>query len=153
MKNVSFILFILVIGILIMIPKNTYAYTNGYVLTSNGQDVNEYINSVKSNNVYKQDADSCNSLLGDPVNDKDSVAWLLFQILNYMRVLGPLAVVVLSGIDFTKAIINSDDDTMKKATGHLRTRLIMAALLFLIPTITKLLFQVFGIATDCGLLL
>ena len=69
-----------------------------------------------------------------------------------MRVLGPLAVIVLSGIEFTKAIVNSDDDTMKKATGHLKTRLIMAALLFLIPTITKLLFQVFGIATDCGIL-
>ncbi|MBQ6539291.1 MAG: hypothetical protein IJL76_03325 [Bacilli bacterium] len=152
MKKSIFILFILIIGILVMVPKNTYAYTNGYVLTTtNSQDVNEYINSVKSGNVYKQDASSCNSLLGNP-NEPDSVAWLLYKILNYMRVLGPLAVIVLSGIEFTKAIVNSDDDTMKKATGHLKTRLIMAALLFLIPTITKLLFQVFGIATDCGIL-
>ena len=155
MKKTVIIVSLLIISLLIMVPKNTYAYSyvnsGGYVLTSNTQDVNEYINSVRGNNLYDQDAKSCDSLLGDP-NDKNSVAWLLFTILNYIRILGPLAVVVLSGIEFTKAIINSDDDTMKKATGHLKTRLIMVALLFLIPTITKLLFEVFGIATDCGLL-
>ena len=142
------------ISMLVMVPKDTYAYSyvneSAYVLTSksNGPISND-IN--KNTTTYDQDAKSCDSLLGSP-SDPNSVAWLLFKILNYIRILGPLAVVVLSGIEFTKAIVNSDDDTMKKATGHLKTRLIMVALLFLIPTITKLLFEVFGIATDCGLL-
>lgn len=155
MKKVIFIISLIVISLLITVPKDTYAYSyvnnGGYVLTSNNQNVNEYINSVRGNNLYDQDGKSCDSLLGDP-NDKNSVAWLLYKILNYIRILGPLAVVVLSGIEFTKAIINSDDDTMKKATGHLRTRLIMVALLFLIPTITMLLFEVFQITTDCGII-
>ena len=151
-KKAFIIITVIILSFVLIMPKSTYATNNN----SNSdvqatQDVNEYINSVKDNNQYNPDIEKCDSVLGDP-NNKNTVAYLLFKILNYIRILGPLIVIVLSGIEFTRAIINSDDDTMKKATGHLKTRLIMVALLFLIPTITKLLFQIFGIATDCGLL-
>ena len=156
MKKTIIIIILLITSLFVIIPENTYAKTTidaPYVLTSNNsQDVNSYINSFKGNNsVYKQDSETCNSLLGD-INDQNSVAWLLNKILDYIKILGPLAVIVLSGIEFTKAIINSDDDTMKKATSRLRTRLIMTGLLFMIPIVTQLLFQVFGIVSDCGLL-
>ncbi len=70
-----------------------------------------------------------------------------------MRVIGPLAVIVLSGIEFAQAIVKSDDDTMKKAKGHLTTRLVMAGLLFLIPSVVKLLLDVFNLTSDpmCGI--
>ena len=98
--------------------------------------INDYNNEVNN-----QSTGDCNSLLGDPVNDPNSVAWLLFTILNWIRVIGPLAVIVLSGIEFAQAIVKSDDDTMKKAKVHLTTRLIMAGLLFLIPSVVKLLLE------------
>ncbi len=110
--------------------------------------INDYNNEVNN-----QSTGDCNSLLGDPVNDPNSVAWLLFTILNWIRVIGPLAVIVLSGIEFAQAIVKSDDDTMKKAKGHLTTRLIMAGLLFLIPSVVKLLLDVFNLTSDpmCGI--
>ena len=109
--------------------------------------INDYNNEVNN-----QSTGDCNSLLGNPSNP-NSVAWLLFTILNWMRVLGPLAVIVLSGIEFAQAIVKSDDDTMKKAKGHLTTRLVMAGLLFLIPSVVKLLLEIFNLTSDpmCGI--
>ena len=91
-------------------------------------------------------------ILGDP-NDENSVAWLLQQILNYIRVLGPMIVIVMSGIEFTKVIISSDDDGMAKAQKKLITRLILVAALFFVPTIVLALLDLFGMTNDptCGL--
>ena len=102
---------------------------------------------------FDSDAEAdCNSLLGNPKNE-DSVAWLVVKILTYMRILGPLAVIVLSGIEFTKTIVLSDDEAMKKAINHLTTRLILVAVLFLVPTIVQVLLQVFNVISDplCGI--
>ena len=91
-------------------------------------------------------------MLGDP-NDENSVAWLLQQILNYIRALGPMIVIVMSGIEFTKVIISSDDDGMAKAQKKLITRLILVAALFFVPTIVLALLDLFGMTNDptCGL--
>lgn len=91
-------------------------------------------------------------ILGDP-SDPDSVAWLLQKLLNYLRAIGPMIVIVMSGIEFTKVIISSDDDGMKKAQKKLITRLILVAALFFIPTIVIALLDLFGMSNDptCGL--
>ena len=130
---------------------NVHAVTlSDYVQIADENDtawINEYNNEVNN-----QGTGDCNSLLGSPT-DTNSVAWLLFTVLNWMRVIGPLAVIVLSGIEFAQAIVKSDDDTMKKAKGHLTTRLVMAGLLFLIPSVVKLLLDVFNLTSDpmCGI--
>ena len=130
---------------------NVHAVTlSDYVQIADENDtawINEYNNEVNN-----QSTGDCNSLLGSPT-DTNSVAWLLFTVLNWLRVLGPLAVIVLSGIEFAQAIVKSDDDTMKKAKGHLTTRLVMAGLLFLIPSVVKLLLDVFNLTSDpmCGI--
>ena len=130
---------------------NVHAITlSDYVQIADENDtawINEYNNEVNN-----QSTGDCNSLLGSPT-DTNSVAWLLFTVLNWLRVLGPLAVIVLSGIEFAQAIVKSDDDTMKKAKGHLTTRLVMAGLLFLIPSVVKLLLDVFNLTSDpmCGI--
>lgn len=102
-------------------------------------------------NSYNKNAD-CNSLLGS-TQDKESVAWLLQQILNYIKILGPILVVILSGMDFAKVIVTSDDDSMKKAQKKLVVRLCAAVALFFIPTLVSVLLTIFGITTDqiCGL--
>ena len=100
---------------------------------------------------YDQPQD-CNSLLGNP-SDENSVAWLIQKLLNYIQVIGPLLVVVLSSIDFAKVIIQSDDEAMAKATKKLTTRLILAASLFFLPVLVTVLLKTFGLTSDptCGL--
>lgn len=102
---------------------------------------------------YNQDQDcSPSGLLGDP-NDENSVAWLLQKVFNYVKVIGPILVVILSSIDFLKVIFNGDDDAMKKAQKKLATRLVLAAALFFIPTIVQALLRMFGITANptCGI--
>ena len=74
-------------------------------------------------------------------------------LLNYIKVLGPILVIVLSSVDFLKVIIKSDDDAMTTAGKKLGYRLILAALLFFIPTIVEVLLGIFGITSDptCGI--
>lgn len=100
----------------------------------------------------EQTCDGANSLLGDPT-DEDSVAWLLQTLLNYLRIIGPMIVVVMSGMDFIKALIQSDDENMAKSYRRLGIRLLLAASLFFLPKLVTVLLTIFGIMGDptCGL--
>lgn len=103
----------------------------------------------------EEETENCtgsNSILGD-IEDEDSVAWLVQQILNYIKILGPILVVLLSSIDFISVIVKSDDEAMAKAQKKLILRLILAVLLFLIPTLVEAILQIFGITgnSTCGL--
>ena len=96
--------------------------------------------------------DECDAILGS-TQDEESVAWLLQQVLNYIRILGPILVVILSSMDFAKSIMANDDDSMKKVQKKLMIRLILAVALFLVPTLVTVLLNIFGITTNetCGL--
>ena len=121
--------FILIIIMLLFVsPINTYAYPVGQVMDCEG------------------------TLLGSTA-DPNSVAWLLQQIFTFIKVLGPILVVVLSSIDFIKVIAKGDDDAMAKAQKKLFTRLVLAILLFLIPTLVAVLLDLFGLTSNstCGL--
>lgn len=102
---------------------------------------------------YEQQQDCGETGLLGNVNDENSVAWLLQRILNYLKILGPMIVVVMSGIDFAKVIVTSDDEGMKKAQKKLITRLLLAASLFFLPELVVALLDIFGITSDatCGL--
>jgi hypothetical protein len=119
--------------------------------------INEIGNFKVTNNLngieVKHSLANCgSSLLGNP-EDPDSVAWLLQKLLNYIKVLGPILVIVLSSVDFLKVIIKSDDDAMTTAGKKLGYRLILAGLLFFIPTIVQVLLGIFGLTSDptCGI--
>ncbi len=115
------------------------------------QNVN-HVNVVTSVASHSGLIMSCDGVLGNP-SDENSVAWLLQQILNFIKVVGPLLVVVLSSIDFAKVIVKSDDEAMAKAQKKLGMRLILAASLFFIPTLVQVLLDVFGFISDptCGI--
>lgn len=97
-------------------------------------------------------AANCKTLLGNPA-DSESVAWLLNKILGYIQVLGPILVIILSSIDFAKVIMKSDDEAMAKAQRKLVIRLILAASLFFLPVLVKVLLATFGLTSDptCGI--
>ena len=92
------------------------------------------------------------ALLGNP-NDPNSVAWLLQQALNVIRVVGPILVIILSSFDFIRVIINNDDEAMGKAQKKLVMRLVLVALLFFIPTLVEVLLRIFNLTSTatCGI--
>ena len=77
-----------------------------------------------------------------------SVGSILRTILGYIRVIGPILVVILSAIDFIKAIFGFDEKAMTNAYHKLIIRLIAAIALFLIPTLIDVLLNFIN-ATTC----
>lgn len=105
------------------------------------EDMEEWLNDYDKKNI------KCNTILGNP-KDKDSVAWLLQQLLNYLKVIGPMVVIVMSGMDFSKAIVQSDDEIMQKAQKKLILRLVLTVALFFVPTLVTVLLGIFGLTDD-----
>lgn len=156
MKKRINILFLIFIGLISFSSFNVSAKSVSYQANHNQKmaAINDYFliadNTDKSDNnndvQYNQELE-CEGLLGDPENE-DSVAWFLVKILNYLKLLGPLMVLILSSLDFAKAILMSDDESLKKAQSNLITRLILAALLFVLPTLIEVLLDIFGITSS-----
>lgn len=160
MKKRINILFLIFIGLISFSSFNVSAKSTSYQANHKMATINDYFliaddtdkaNTDKSDNnndvQYNQELE-CEGLLGDPEKDPDSVAWFLVKILNYLKLLGPLMVLVLSSLDFAKAILMSDDESLKKAQSNLITRLILAAFLFVLPTLIEVLLDIFGITSS-----
>lgn len=136
--------------------------TNALTINSDNKEINinieDYIYVADDLDNWTEDynqeqtCDPNNSILGNP-EDEDSVAWLLQQILNYIKVLGPILVVILSSVEFVKVIVQGDDDAMAKAQKKLFYRLMLAAMLFFIPVLVEFILDIFGLTSDptCGL--
>lgn len=77
-----------------------------------------------------------------------SVGSILRTILGYIRIIGPVLVVLLSAIDFIKAIFGFDEKAMGTAQRKLIIRLIAAVALFLVPTLIDVLLDFIN-ATTC----
>lgn len=151
------VLIVIIVLTMIVMPIKVSAmeidYKNNLVQimekkTNNGTDTSNWGEGYNQ----EQKCSGDDSILGS-VNDPNSVAWLLQQVLNYIKVLGPILVVVLSSVEFAKVIINSDDEAMGKAQKKLITRIILAACLFFIPTLVEAALDLFGFTSDatCGI--
>ncbi len=128
------------------------------IKTSNNNDKYTMNLTINSSSIYTKnlvqiaDCSGQNAILGN-VNDEDSVAWLLQKLLDYARIIGPFLVVIMSSLDYIKAVFSSDDDSLKKANKKLTTRLVLVVALFLLPTLVSVLLNVLGFTSHevCGL--
>lgn len=98
-----------------------------------------------------QEYDDCSQLID--TQTEGSFGWLLQKLLNYIKIAGPILVVLLSALDFIKAIASSEEDAFKKAQSRLIIRLVAALALFLVPTFVELLLGLINGINDptCGL--
>lgn len=69
---------------------------------------------------------------------------MVYNVLKWAKYIAPALVIILSMLDFIKAIASQSDDEMKKAQGKFVKRLIVAALLFLLPFIINFMLKTFG---------
>lgn len=77
---------------------------------------------------------------------------LLSNILKWVKYILPVIVIVLGILDFIKAIASEKEDEMKKAQKGFITRLIAAALVFIIPLIIEFILIKMGFTYDaCSL--
>ena len=65
----------------------------------------------------------------------------ILPILNWVKILVPILIILLSSMDFFKAVFANEDDAMKKAYGRLIKRLMIAVVIFLIPSLLEWLIK------------
>lgn len=151
MKKKALIYVLLIIGTLLFSTTNVQAKEKNKYKIDEKYTVNTTIANVATqSNSLVQIALDCSgeaTILGN-VNDPDSVAWLLQKILNYLRVLAPFLTLVLSSLDYVKAILSSDDESLAKAHKKLIYRLLLAAALFVLPTLVSVMLNVLGFTSS-----
>lgn len=138
-----------------------YICDNNNVVTDSSQCIsdNTKMLGVSINNIlgntqksYKKSpkmkcTGSKDSLLGDP-NDEDSVAWLIQKVLNWLKIIGPVIVIIFSSIDYLRALIQSDEETMTKLNKKLITRIVLVLLLFFVPTLVNAVLALFNLTNS-----
>ncbi|MEG1312937.1 MAG: hypothetical protein RSD40_01350, partial [Bacilli bacterium] len=93
---------------------------------------------------------NCNALFGDITEPNDPAYWIQWS-LNLMKYIAIIALLVLSTMDFLKAMVNQDKDGIQKAMKTTAKRFIFAVLLFFLPIIVEFIMNLFGAYGTCGL--
>ena len=102
---------------------------------------------------YKGKSDEkekCEGLFGNP-NDDDSFAHLLQLAFTIIKYAGPLLCIVFSSIDLVKTVVADDKDAMSKTVKKCLKRVVLALILFFIPTVINYLFPLLGFYGTCGI--
>lgn len=111
---------------------------------------NEYEQLVKDRDLNIYPVVDCETLLGDDLVNK------IKSYLNIVKIAIPIIVIALGTVDFTKAVFSGEEE-MKKAQKQFITRIAIAILIYLTPTILHLLLllanKVWTIIspTSCGI--
>lgn len=129
--------------------------------TSSGLSLDN-LNTSASNHVHgllgdKTSILDCDTLLsGD--GESDGIIKILKIIVNIVKFIVPVILIVMGSLDFIQAIFAQDDGAMKKAQGKFIKRVIIAVIIFLIPSALKLILTIAhsiwpAISSDfCGIL-
>lgn len=150
MKSNKLILFLVMFTIVstIFIENVEAIQKNNYI-----DNDNSYVTKLTDDDPDDQDSKDCQYIFGDP-NNESSVAYMMQKVFNYLKIIGPLLVIILSGFDFAKNTLMSDQDSMKKATKKLSIRLLCAVALYFVPLITSFILNLINNTTGdqaCGI--
>ena len=69
-------------------------------------------------------------------------------VINIIWIGVPILLIVLGSVDLGKAVISSDDKSIKTASTKLLKRIVAGICIFFIPVIIKVLFSMIGIISD-----
>ncbi len=105
------------------------------------QDFKVIVNQSISSGINTEirEGDDCNAVFGPALTK------VINSLFTFVQYLGPVLVAVLSIADFVKAALSGDPGDMKKASNKLAKRTVAAILLFFIPIICGILFELGGL--------
>lgn len=126
-------------------PSQIYEYNtfNKKIFISHESDeygklVSKYIldNCFKNGgNSTKVDI-SCDGLISKSLRN------IINDVLSYIRIGVPLLLIILLGVDFAKATFSGDEKAISKSKNNAIKRIIIAIVIFFVPTLLNLLFDV-----------
>ncbi len=91
-------------------------------------------------------------ILGTCPSELIQVVKIIKWVINVICWAIPIILIILSILDIAKIVTagNIDDKLKKEVTGRITTRLIFAVIIFLIPSIVRLIFNVIPITAANG---
>lgn len=107
---------------------------------------------LSPNIVLKDKINDCSELLGEDIAGWLNVIW------NLVKIGIPIVLIGIGILDFVQSVFSGKEDSMKKSQGKFIKRIIIAVVIFLIPTILELLLNIANsvwdnIGTDiCGII-
>lgn len=113
----------------------TYSLINSIgknILTDQDVAQNEVIINPNDN------VDTCEELFGGD----ESMLKLVKFIINLVKIFIPIVLIGFGIADFGMAIFSGEEDKMKKAQKRFITRIIVAVIIFLIPTVLKMILTI-----------
>lgn len=76
---------------------------------------------------------------------------LVREIMGYFQILGPSVLILLTAVDFGKAVMGQDDKDLSKSSGKILKRVVAMIALFLVPTFVRVLLGIDGIKNSLTL--
>ena len=120
-----------------------------------GEDVGISEEQLKAtfHNSLEWEANNCSSYLGVTTDPNDPAYYLsfAFKLLKYLAI---IVLFVFTIIEYAKAIAASDDKAIKKATQNTIKRLIIAVIIFFLPTLIEFILDLLDVVTTdptCGI--
>lgn len=106
-----------------------FGRTNSYLITTTTESVEDLVNSDFN----------CES------SEQVSITALINDYWKYITMIAPVGLILLISIDFTKSVLSSDAEAIKKSANAALKRTIACVLLLLLPTIINMIFNLFGL--------
>lgn len=88
------------------------------------------------------------NILGITCGQLAPIMRVLAYLLKLFKIAIPIILVVLVIVDFSKAVVASDEKKMNEAKNVALKRIVYALIIFLVPTIVSLLFKNLGSSLD-----
>lgn len=104
-----------------------------YYLSLSKPEVSDLSIKIDSNIVK---VENCDDLLGE------ELIGLLKGLVNAIKILIPIILIVLGIVDFTQAVFGSKEDDMKKVSSKFIKRVVIAVIIFFIPSFLEILLSI-----------
>ena len=106
------------------------------------------------NGVFAADSANCEAIFGSKT-DPNSVRYFINEILQIPKIIVPIIIIIYGMIDFSKAVLASKEDEMRKAQTTFVKRVLIGIGVFLVPVIVDLLMGLadiaLGAASSCSI--
>lgn len=136
--------------------KFTYEYEKLYSLCESFRATSTYTDEEEDGISAKSCMTACSNLKDDVAEictreatgvkcgslGQKIVKWI-YKIIRMVRYVIPIIIIIFSILDYIKAIGSDSEDEMKKATSKFFKRLIVAAIIFIIPFILEFILGIF----------
>lgn len=137
-KQIFFIVFICVLSILNVNAKENF--TPNFLNDNFNIQDNSMFSTIVTRK-FETDNVLCSGRFGN----------FLSQIMKLVKFAVPIIIIALAIVDFIKAMSSQKTEELKNAMNKLLKRLIIGAIIFLLPTIIDYLLSITGInSTTCG---